>query len=110
MAITDPNYVIDFPALGLGNVRIPAACIKTMKACLIRDQHQRPTLPTLLDRLNEFLFPDGASAIKAEVNREKLGAILQSVVQHCRSSGIPTEEEISGWTNTVYRTLVNSVT
>lgn len=92
-AIIDFNYPIDFPAVGLGGVRLPTGLINTMKKCLNRDQHLRPTVEELLRTTDPFLYPieyeDGAIPMTEEL----LGRILQSVAAKCQDR-MPTEAEL----------------
>ena len=39
-------------------MEVPESCIKTLKACMAWDQKRRPTVETMLDLSNEFLYPD----------------------------------------------------
>lgn len=102
-AIINWNHAIDFPAIGLGGARVPPSLLRTMKRCLNRDQHARPTCAELLSEHDPFLYPmEYATDIPGfqdalPVTEELLGRIIQSVVSRCRDR-LPTEgEALSAW-------------
>ena len=97
MAITNPDYVISFPATGLGGLPVPSGLLRTMKGCLNRDQQKRPTIDQLLHHNDPFLYPDLGKEAVVEVSQELLGRILSNVVNHCQKDGIPTEAEMAAW-------------
>ncbi|KAI9787380.1 MAG: Dual-specificity kinase, spindle pole body (SPB) duplication and spindle checkpoint function [Peltula sp. TS41687] len=97
MAIPNPNHVIDFPAQGAGGVPVPTGLIRTLKGCLTRDQHRRPTIEQLLDARNPFLYPDAEREDVVLVTQEVLGRVLANVVHHCRTVGIPTDADLQSW-------------
>ena len=97
MAIPNPKVQIDFPAFGVGGVPVPPGLIKTLKACLQRDQTLRPTIDELLNQRDPFLYPDAQFDGAIPVTQELLSRILLNVVQHCRLRGVPTDEELSAW-------------
>jgi serine/threonine-protein kinase TTK/MPS1 len=99
MAIPNPSHVINFPTISpLGNMPVPASLIKTMRACLQRDQKKRPTVEQLLDSSDEFLYPDRDTREgSVEMSREVLDRILRGVVQHCKTAGIPSDAEMDNW-------------
>ena len=65
-AITDPDHVISYSKTGIGGMEVPEACTRTLKACLAWDQNLRPTVEILLDRSNEFLYPDHVKVHQGE--------------------------------------------
>lgn len=97
MAIPNPKVQIDFPAFGVGGVAIPPGLIRTLKRCLQRDQTLRPTVEELLSQRDSFLYPDAQLEGTVPVNQDMLGRILMNVVHHCRTRGIPKDEEIAAW-------------
>jgi serine/threonine-protein kinase TTK/MPS1 len=106
MAITNPDHAIEFPALGLGSVPVPAGLMSTMKACLQRDQTRRPTIDTLLSATDPWLYPDHAVTAAAtakggsatvEITHETLEKILRNVVRYCQSGKVPDERELKEW-------------
>jgi serine/threonine-protein kinase TTK/MPS1 len=97
MAIPNPKVQIDFPAFGVGGVAIPPGLIRTLKRCLQRDQTLRPTVEELLSQRDPFLYPDAQLEGTVPVNQDMLGRILMNVVHHCRTRGIPKDEEIAAW-------------
>ncbi len=97
MAIPNPNHIIEFPAKGVGDVPVPVGLIKTLKRCLNRDQHERPTIESLLDQKHPFLYPDAERDDVVEVSQEVLGRILANVINHCKTNGVPSEAELAAW-------------
>ncbi|KAE9363996.1 kinase-like protein [Stipitochalara longipes BDJ] len=102
MLITNPLHVITYPSTGIGGVRVPSGYIKTLKACLTWDQFQRPAIEALLGESYQLLYPDFETESKVAISQEHLGAILQSVIRHCRASGLPTDPEVATWQRIFY--------
>lgn len=102
MLITNPNHVITYPSTGIGGVRVPSGYIKTLKACLTWDQFQRPAIEALLGQSYQLQYPDFETGSKVAISQEHLGAILQSVIRHCRASGLPTDPEVATWQGLFY--------
>lgn len=106
MAIINPNIHIEYPATGIGSVRVPAALKRTLKACLIRDPAERPTIAMLLDESDEWLYPDASSDLK--ISEEMLGVIIRRVAERFWESdtkGTPTEEDVRNYTGMFYGRL-----
>jgi serine/threonine-protein kinase TTK/MPS1 len=97
LAIPNPNVKIDFPAFGVGGVSIPPGLIRTLKACLQRDQTLRPTVDQLLAQRDPFLYPEAQLEGAVPVTQDMLNRILVNVVNHCKVRGIPREEELAAW-------------
>lgn len=95
IAITNPRHVISYAATGLGAVEVPTVCIRTLTACLMWDQHQRPTVQTLLAPSNEFLYPDYLKPQHAALTQDSLEVLVRSVVNHCQTAGVPTDAEMA---------------
>ncbi|KAJ1307919.1 hypothetical protein OPQ81_001996 [Rhizoctonia solani] len=102
-AIINWNHRVEFPERGLGGIRVPPSLLRTMKRCLNREQHARPTCAELLSDNDPFLYPmEYAVDIPGmddslPVTEELLGRIIQSVVTRCRER-LPTEgEAVSAW-------------
>ncbi|KAL5328818.1 hypothetical protein ACEPPN_002326 [Leptodophora sp. 'Broadleaf-Isolate-01'] len=100
--ITNPNHVITYPSTGIGGVCVPSGFIKTLKACLTFDQFQRPDIEALLSESSQLLYPSLETEGKVSISQEHLGAILESVVRHCRESGLPTDPEVASWQRHFY--------
>lgn len=102
-AIINWNHRIDFPEKGLGGVCVPPSLMRTMKHCLNREQHARPTCAELLSENDPFLYPmEYAPGIPGfedslPVTEELLGRIIQSVVARCRDRLPPDSESVSAW-------------
>lgn len=101
-AIINWNHPIDFPERGLGGVIVPLSLIRTMKKCLNREQHQRPTCEQLLSENDPFLYPQefsmaGLDGQVLPINEDMMKRIVHSVVSKCRDR-MPTEGEVlSTW-------------
>lgn len=102
-AIINWNHRIDFPEKGLGGITVPPSLMRTMKRCLNRDQHARPSCAELLSENDPFLYPmEYAVDIPGfedslPVTEELLSRIIQSVVTRCRER-LPSENEtMSAW-------------
>lgn len=97
MAIPNPKVPIEFPAFGVGGVAVHASLIRTLKACLQRDQRLRPTVDQLLGERDVFLYPDAAGEGTVSITQDMLTRILTNVVNHCRARGVPPDEELAAW-------------
>ncbi|EAW09403.1 serine/threonine/tyrosine protein kinase MPS1 [Aspergillus clavatus NRRL 1] len=97
MAIPNPKVQIDFPPFGIGGAALPPGLIRTLKRCLQRDQTLRPTVEELLSQRDQFLYPDAQLEGAVPITQEMLSRILVNVVNHCRTRGIPKDEEIAAW-------------
>ncbi|KAG6001414.1 hypothetical protein E4U21_004334 [Claviceps maximensis] len=96
-AIINWDHIIEFPSRAVGGVSVPASLIRTMKRCLNRDLHMRPTCEELLHVTDPFLYPVEFSDKALPIDEELLGRIIQSVVSKCRER-MPTEAECAtGW-------------
>jgi serine/threonine-protein kinase TTK/MPS1 len=96
-AIINWDHAIEYPSRGVGGVLVPPSLIRTMKRCLNRDQHMRPTCEELLHPTDPFLYPAEISDKGLPIDEEMLGRIIQSVVSRCRER-MPTEaESLSVW-------------
>lgn len=93
-AILNWDYRIEFPTRGLGGTLVPPSLLRTMKRCLNRDQHMRPTCEELLHETDPFLYPAEIGDRALPIDEELLGRIIQSVVTRCRER-MPTEGETS---------------
>lgn len=102
MAIVNPSVAIEFPALGVGGVRVPPGLISTLRHCLTRDPARRPTIPQLLDERDPFLYPDGGDDLR--IPQELLGQIIQRVADRFRDpkKDPPTDEEIRQYPASFY--------
>ncbi|KAI0398473.1 kinase-like protein [Xylariaceae sp. FL0594] len=108
-AIINWQYAIEFRARGIGDVPVPPSLLRTMKRCLNRDQHLRPTCEELLSSADPFLHPvetpDGALPITEEL----LGRIIQSVVTRCRER-MPSEAEVlSVWPQAYWGSVAKAI-
>ncbi|KAF4450184.1 TTK kinase [Fusarium albosuccineum] len=96
-AIINWDHDIEFPSRGMGGMSVPPSLIRTMKRCLNRDHHMRPTCEELLHESDPFLYPAELTDKALPIDEELLGRIIQSVVTRCRER-MPTEaESVSVW-------------
>ncbi|CCF44034.1 hypothetical protein CH063_00499 [Colletotrichum higginsianum] len=96
-AIINWDHHIDFPSRGMGGVPVPPSLVRTLRRCLNREVHMRPTCEELLHETDPFLYPIEMSEKALPIDEELLGRIIQSVVTRCRER-MPTETEaMSVW-------------
>ncbi len=99
-AIINWDHAIDFPIKGLGGALVPWGLLRTMRACLNREQQLRPACQELLSETDPFLYPGEHTAGPENalpVTEELLSRIIQSVVIRCRDR-MPTDGEVtSAW-------------
>ncbi|KND90183.1 Serine/threonine-protein kinase MPS1 [Tolypocladium ophioglossoides CBS 100239] len=96
-AIINWDHQIEFPSHAMGGVSVPPSLLRTMKRCLNREQHMRPTCEELLHETDPFLYPAELSDKALPIDEDLLGRIIQSVVARCREH-MPTEaESMSIW-------------
>ncbi|EGX90471.1 checkpoint protein kinase, putative [Cordyceps militaris CM01] len=93
-AIINWDHTIEFPTRATGGFLVPPSLIRTMRRCLIREQHMRPTCEELLHYSDPFLYPAEMSDKALPIDEELLGRIIQSVTTRCRER-MPTESEAS---------------
>lgn len=96
-AIIDFNYAIEFPAAGIGGVLLPKSLLRTMKKCLNRNQHQRPSAQELLDERDPFLNPVECDDGAIPMTEELLGRILQNAISKCKDRTPSDVELLSLW-------------
>ncbi|SZF04860.1 unnamed protein product [Blumeria hordei] len=92
-AIIDHKYAIEYPALGVGNISIPNSLVHTLKRCLNRDQHQRPSALELLQLSDPFLYPTELEVGVVPMTEELLGRILLNVGAKFKNK-TPTDAEL----------------
>jgi serine/threonine-protein kinase TTK/MPS1 len=94
MAITNSKVVIEFPDKGVGGVTVPSALKGTLRRCLQRDLHARPTVKQLLSLADAWLYPDVGNAVA--MSEDLLAQIIDKVVERCRDPkrGIPSQDEV----------------
>ncbi|KAI2472155.1 kinase-like protein [Annulohypoxylon bovei var. microspora] len=108
-AIINWQYDIEFRDRGVGGAPVPPSLIRTMKRCLTRDLHLRPTCEELLSRTDPFLYPIEAPEGTLPITEELLGRIIQSVVTRCRDR-MPTEAEaLSVWPQAYWGSVAKAV-
>ncbi|KAI1339538.1 kinase-like protein [Xylariaceae sp. FL0016] len=108
-AIINWNYDIEFKDKGIGGVPVPPSLQRTMKRCLQRDQHLRPTCAELLGSTDPFLYPVETPDGNLPITEELLGRIVQSVVMRCRDR-LPTENEVlSTWPQAYWSSVAKAV-
>lgn len=110
LAIINPNHTIEYPALGVGNIKVPLTMIRTMKRCLNWDQNRRPTTDELLSPSDAFLCPDSplnytlGETSATNISEAQIGSVLRNVVRFCESnSTMPTEGEVEDWSRVFFK-------
>ncbi|KAI9681204.1 MAG: Dual-specificity kinase, spindle pole body (SPB) duplication and spindle checkpoint function [Caeruleum heppii] len=93
MAIPNPDVKIHYPATGVGGVSVPAGLLRTLRSCLDRNQHRRPTVASLLDPSDPFLYPDAV----LPADEFLISRLIHSVVNNCRANGVPADAEVQQW-------------
>jgi len=108
-AIINWQYDIEFRDRGIGDVPVPPSLMRTMKRCLNRDQHLRPTCEELLSSTDPFLHPVETPDGSLPITEELLGRIIQSVVTRCRER-MPTEAEVlSVWPQAYWGSVAKAI-
>ncbi|KAG5921996.1 hypothetical protein E4U42_005635 [Claviceps africana] len=108
-AIINWDHTIEFPSRAVGGVSVPASLIRTMRRCLNRDLHMRPTCEELLHVTDPFLYPVEFNDKALPIDEELLGRIIQSVVSRCRER-MPTEaESANGWPQAYWTSIRKSM-
>jgi serine/threonine-protein kinase TTK/MPS1 len=108
-AIINWQYHIEFRDRGIGDVPVPPSLLRTMKRCLTRDQHLRPTCEELLSPTDPFLHPIETPDGSLPITQELLGRIIQSVVTRCRER-MPTEAEVlSVWPQAYWGSVAKTI-
>lgn len=96
-AIINWDHHVEFPSRAMGGVPVPPSLLRTMRRCLHREQHMRPTCEELLHETDPFLYPVELGDTALPIDAELLARIIQSVVTRCRER-MPTEaESVSVW-------------
>lgn len=91
-AIIDWKHDISFPTLGQGGAPIPPSLLHTMRRCLQRDHHLRPTCEELLAESDPFIYPVELNPGTIPLTEELLARVIQSLAARCRER-VPTEAE-----------------
>lgn len=105
-AIVNDKTDIQYPATGIGGVRVPPTLKRTLKACLQRKPADRPTVATLLDERDEWLYPD--AAVDLNMSEEMLGLVIRRVAERfweSETKGTPTEDDVRSYTSMFYERL-----
>lgn len=117
-AIIDWSHQIEIPATTEDGSRVPIPLIQIMRRCLSRDQKDRPTCDMLLSESNNFFHPtESSSTLSATADgkalfmtKERLGTVIQSVVQRCEK-GVPADDiTLADWRKAYWASLNKSAT
>ena len=102
LAIVNREYAIDFPDLGVGDMRVPPGLKSTLRRCLLRDPSKRPTVAQLLHDRDVFLYPDSGEDLR--IPQVMLAQVIQRVVDRFRdgNKAPPTDEEIAQYPASFY--------
>jgi serine/threonine-protein kinase TTK/MPS1 len=96
-AIINFNYAIEYPAVGVGGAPVPASLVRTLKRCLDRDQHRRPSAAELLSERDPFLHPAEVGDDAFPMTEELLGRILQNVALKCKGKTPSDADLLVAW-------------
>lgn len=108
-AIINWGYAIEFRDRGVGGAPVPPSLLRTMRRCLARDQHLRPTCAELLSTADPFLYPAEVGPDALPITEELLGRIIQSVVARCRDR-MPTDAEaLSVWPQAYWGSVAKAI-
>lgn len=121
-AIINWGYEIEFRERGVGGAAVPPSLLRTMRRCLARDQHLRPTCRELLSPADPFLYPvEMATAVHPSeggggggggalpITEDLLARIVHSVVARCRER-IPSDAEaLSAWPQAYWGSVAKAV-
>ncbi|KAI1776733.1 kinase-like protein [Hypoxylon cercidicola] len=108
-AIINWQYDIEFRDRGVGGAPVPPSLIRTLRRCLNRDQHLRPTAEELLSRSDPFLYPVESPDGTLPISEELLGRIIQSVVTRCRERMPAESETLSIWPQAYWGSVAKAV-
>ncbi|KAF7516576.1 hypothetical protein G7054_g14102 [Neopestalotiopsis clavispora] len=108
-AIIDWDYPISFKDRGVGDAPVPPSLIRTLRRCLQRDQHMRPTCEELLSLSDPFLYPVETPHGQLPVSEELLGRIIHSVVAKCRERMPDDGELLSAWPKAYWASVAKAV-
>ncbi|KAL3418640.1 checkpoint protein [Phlyctema vagabunda] len=103
-AIINFKYDIEYPSVGIGSVPVPPSLIHTLKRCLNRDQHKRPSCTELLGDTDPFLYPDLPANV-FPMTEELLGRILQNVAMKCKDKQPSDAELLTLWPKGYFNSL-----
>ncbi|KAH8656986.1 kinase-like domain-containing protein [Tricladium varicosporioides] len=103
------NYAIEYPSLGVGNVPVPSSLIKTLKRCLNRDQHQRPSATELLNEKDPFLNPVEYDSNALPITEELLGRILLNVAAKIKDRAPTDAELLTAWPQGYFERLRKNI-
>ena len=88
VAIMDRSHAIAFPEIGMGRVPVPPGLLRTLKRCLSRDPSQRPSINSLLDARDPFLYPDAPGSVP--ITQEIVRRLQENVLKIIEAKGMPT--------------------
>lgn len=108
-AIVNWDHAVEFPSRALGGVAVPPSLLRTMRRCLNREQHMRPTCAELLHPTDPFLHPVEVGDRALPVDEELLGRIIQSVVTRCRERMPSDAEAASAWPQAYWASMRKSM-
>ena len=95
--ISNENHVVDFPRTAMGDVPVPPGLLRTLRGSITYDPDRRPTIATLLDLSDPFLYPDADRDDVVQLGQDVLARILANVINHCRKEGVPADAELAAW-------------
>ncbi|RYO82612.1 hypothetical protein DL764_009583 [Monosporascus ibericus] len=108
-AIINWGYEIEYRDRGVGDVPVPPSLLRTMRRCLARDQHLRPTCAELLSPSDPFLYPAELPDDALPFTEELLGRIIHSVVARCRERMPSDAEALTAWPHAYWAGVAKAV-
>lgn len=102
MAIINPKVEIQYPALGIGDVRVPSELKRTLRACLQRNPKERPTIESLLSDADDWMHPEASDDLR--ISEELFSQIINNVTRkfRARDKPPPTDTELNTYSKMLY--------
>lgn len=96
MAIVNPGHVLEFEASGLRDAPVPAAYLRTMRACLSRDPARRPTVHSLLASTDGLVMTDERGKRLIQATPQSIGTLLTRAMADT-GVDVATDDEVRRW-------------
>ncbi|ODA81900.1 hypothetical protein RJ55_00405 [Drechmeria coniospora] len=91
-AIINWDHHVEFPSRAMGGVPVPPSLVRTLRRCLTREIHMRPTCDELLHETDPFLYPAEVGGRDLPIDEDSFARIIHHVIARCRDR-MPTEAE-----------------
>jgi serine/threonine-protein kinase TTK/MPS1 len=102
MAIINHKVIIEFPAYGIAETKVPVELRRAMRSCLQRDPTKRPTVQDMLGETNPWTHPENATDLR--ISQSLLDQMIKRVAERFKdkSRPPPTDEEIAQYAPSFY--------